>query len=115
MSKTLPVFPADELVGKPFVILPGNPDGHKVVAEWRGDKVRAGGIMQVWNDALLAISMYGGDAYMQRCGERERNYLRIGERLYGTSFTSMLETWQAIPNIRKAIIWREDGTWEVRQ
>ena len=115
MTFTLPTFSPDELVGKPFVILPGNPPDHKVVSAWRGEKVRAGGVMQVWNDALLICSIEGGDAYMKGTGERNRAYLRIGETLYGILFTEMLAKWQAMPNLKQAIIWKLDGALEVLQ
>ena len=102
----------DSLVGKPFMLLPGKPSEHEVLGETsEGFKMRAGGVQMVWNDMLFMDAIEGAGYYARmvrlRCRTIQRNldFLKLAESLYGVSAADGLKHWMTLPNLARACEW----------
>jgi hypothetical protein len=99
---------ADQHVGRPFVIAPGNPPDHKVAWDLAdGTKMRIGGVMQAWNDALLMDAINGRGSYRKHADTMSIKALWVGELLYGLTFDEMLDAWLQIPKYTSPCIWKQ--------
>ena len=91
----------DSLVDMPFVLLPGKPQNHKVMAHTDGGiKVRAGAVQTVWNDMLLMDAIGGVGSYALRANGFELKILALAEEFYGMSATDGLKHWLTLPKLK---------------
>ena len=92
----------DSLMGMPFVLLPGKPAGHKVMAHTRDGriKVRAAAVQGVWNDMLLMDAIDGAGSYAGRAGEFELKILELAEEFYGVSAADAVKRWLQFPKLK---------------
>jgi hypothetical protein len=99
----------DPHVGRPFVIAPGNPPEHKAVWEFEdGTKMRAGHVMQVWNDALLMDAIEGRPgAFAEHAEPNAKRCLWLAEMLYGLTYGEMYAAWLTIPKYTTPCIWKQ--------
>ena len=96
----------DSLVGKPFMLLPGKPSEHEVLGETsEGFKMRAGGVQMVWNDMLLMDAIEGAGYYARMVRQRNLDFLKLAESLYGVSAADALKHWMTLPNLARACEW----------
>lgn len=78
---------ANQLIGQPFVHLPGKPPQHKVLADIDGLKIRVETVEMVWNDKNF-IDYVCGEGHYRKDLEQESNasqlkVLDLAESLYG--------------------------------
>jgi hypothetical protein len=98
----------DPHLGRPFVIAPGYPPQHRVVWKFQdGTKLRAGDVMQVWNDALLMEAIEGKGSYLKTAKEMETRALWVAEMLYGLTLDEMFNAWLNIPKYTTPCIWAQ--------
>lgn len=75
-----------DVIGKPFVRLPGDWPFHKVLAFICGQKVRVSDVELVWNDMLLVDTVFGDGEYERTNKAEEGNIncevLSIAQELY---------------------------------
>ena len=102
-----PTSKFDAMVGRPFVLLPGNPPDHVVLGESKrdGHKIRCAGVMTVWNDMLLVDAVEGPGTYLIRAGQREAEYLEVAERHYGCSAGDAIRVWLELGFLYTSVEW----------
>ena len=108
-AATMPIDPkADSHVGRPFVIAPGNPPEHKIAYELPdGTKLRMGGVMQAWNDALLMDAIEGLGTYLSHADAACKAAIWVGELVYGLTFPEMFAAWLKIPKYTTPCVWNQ--------
>src|ERR1035437_5916227 len=86
----------DSMVGRPF--WPLDMPEHTVCGEtYEGQKIRAGGVMTVWNDMLLMDAIDGVDFYSRGVRGYEKACLEVAERMYGMTAAEGLKHWLTMP------------------
>ena len=96
----------EDLVGLPFLLLPGKPPEHKVVGNTTsGLKVRVCHVQMVFNDAILLDSVHGNGEYIKNITSNELDVLYIAQQLYGITIEEAIPVWQKMPKMGKAVEW----------
>lgn len=98
----------DTLLGKPFVLLPGLPVGHRIVGrDSEGCPISVDAVEGLWNDALLIDAVEGPGHYASlSLSPREVAILALAESLYGATLAEGIEYWLTLPNLSKPYEWR---------
>lgn len=95
----------DDLVGRPFVTLPGSDAEHRVLGEYGGVKIRSGAVMQVFNDMLLIDAIRGAGKFRSTVQGLTAEALRVAEREYGSTCEEALPKWMGMGKPGRAVEW----------
>ena len=101
---------AEDFIGLPFMLLPGRPADHAVVATTKdGTKVRARQIEGIFNDALLLNALKGVGVYEKTCNTFWLEVLSLAETLYGETIADAIGIWVTLPRHSGNIEWGTEG------
>ena len=64
----------------------------------------------VWNDMLLMDAIEGAGYYARMVRQRNLDFLKLAERLYGVSAADGLKHWLTLPNLKRACEWPGERT-----